>query len=324
MKKYIILFTIIAVAITSQASTYYGFKIGGVAVNSDNYTNVRGSNIKANIEGQPYSVVYDPSTKTVTLNNVKIVRTGNDNRCIYNESCDGLTVYFITNNSYLSSTTCAPIRLEASTTFTCEALVQVSVNGADGDANCLYATDGATVTFDHATFYMYLSGNSNPAISCSSTTDEKIIFHHSRVYARSAGGSALSRFSSVTSDGSALLLRTGSETAYAMSNVKSFTLSTYTTMTIGYGINPINSFTNYSYFGTATFSSSQKTFVNAGNDVLPGGARDGHLRTGLSGDGIRPGSPALGPGIQCFRRGGAASQIAPGAGVFGAVAWGCG
>ena len=270
MKKLFTLFTLIVIIFTAQASTYYGFKIGGVAVNSDNYTNVRGSNIKANIEDQPYSVVYDPSTKTVTLNNVKIVRTGNDNRCIYNESCDGLTVYFSTNNSYLSSTTCAPIRLEANTTFTCEALVQVSVYGADGDANCLYATDGATVTFDHATFYMYLSGNSNPAISCSSTTDEKIIFHHSRVYARSAGGSALSRFSSVASDGSALLLRTGSETAFAMSNVKSFTLHTYSTMTIGYGINPINSFTNYSYFGTATFSSSQKTFVNAGNDVLPG------------------------------------------------------
>jgi len=257
-------------AFLSQASTYYGFKIGGVAVNSDNYTNVRGANIKANDENQPYSVVYNPSTKTVTLKNVKIVRTGNDNRCIYNENCDGLTVMFETSDSYLSSTTCAPIRLEANTSFSCEALVRVDVYGTDGDANCLYASDGATVTFDHATFYMHLNGNSNPAISCSSTTNEKIVFHHSRVYVYCAGGSALSRFSSVTSDGSALLLRTGSETAYALYNVTSFTLPTYQTMTIGYGNNSINSFTNYSYFGTATFSSSQKTFVNAGNDLLPG------------------------------------------------------
>lgn len=269
MKKIFIILSLI-LAITAQASDYYGFKIGGVAVNSDNYTNVRGSNIKANDESQPYSVVYNPSTKTVTLKNVKIVRTGNDNRCIYNENCDGLTVMFETSDSYLSSTTCAPIRLEANTTFTCEALMRVDVYGTDGDANCLYATDGATVTFDHATFYMHHYGNSNPAISCSSTTNEKIVFHHSRVYVYSDNGSALSRFSSVTSDGSALLLRTGSETAFAMYNVKSFTLLTYSTMTIGYGINPINSFTNYSYFGTATFSSSQKTFVNAGNDVLPG------------------------------------------------------
>lgn len=269
MKKSFILFAIIAIAITAQASTYYGFKIGGVAVNSDNYTNVKGSNIKAYDTSKPYSVVYNPSTKTVTLNNVIIERTGNDNRCIYNENCDGLTVYFSTSDSYLSSTTCAPIRLEANTTFTCEALVQVSVHGTDGDANCLYATDGATVTFDHATFYMYLTGNSNPAISCSSTTNEKIVFHHSRVSARSAGGSALSRFSSVTSNSSALLLRTGSETAYAMSNVKSFTMPTYPIMTIGYN-NSISSLLNYSYTGTATFSTSKQTFVTSNNHDLPG------------------------------------------------------
>lgn len=261
---------ILFIAITAQASDYYGFKIGGVAVNSDNYTNVRGSNIKANDTSQPYSVVYDPSTKTVTLKNVKIERTGNDNRCIYNENCDGLTVMFETSDSYLSSTTCAPIRLEANTTFTCEALVQVSVYGTDGDANCLYATDGATVTFDHATFYMYLSGNSNPAISCSSTTNEKIVFHHSRVSVRSANGSALSRFSSVISDGSALLLRTNSETAYAMSNVKAFTLTAnYPGMTIGYN-NSISSLLNYTYTGTATFSTSKQTFVTSDNQTLPG------------------------------------------------------
>ena len=269
MKKSFILFAIIVIAFTAQASTYYGFKIGGVAVNSDNYSNVKGSNIKDYDTSKPYSVVYDPSTKTVTLNNVIIERTGNDNRCIYNENCDGLTVYFSTSDSYLSSTTCAPIRLEANTTFTCEALVQVSVHGTDGDANCLYATDGATVTFDHATFYMYLTGNSNPAISCSSTTNEKIVFHHSRVSARSAGGSALSRFSSVTSNSSALLLRTGSETAYAMSNVKSFTMPTYPIMTIGYN-NSISSLLNYSYTGTATFSTSKQTFVTSNNHDLPG------------------------------------------------------
>lgn len=269
MKKIFILLTFLVFAISLHASTYYGFKIGGVAVNSDNYTNVRGSNIKANDTSQPYSVVYDPSTKTVTLNNVKIERTGNDNRCIFNESCDGLKVYFSTANSYLSATTCAPIRLNASTTFTCEALVRVNVNGTDGDANALYASDGATVTFDHATFFMYVSGNSNPAITCSSTTNEKIVFHHSRIYAQSAGGSALSRFSSVKCDGSAVILNTNSETAYAMSNVTTFTLSNYTLMTIGYD-SSITNFLTYTCFGAASFSSNLKTFVNLGNDVLPG------------------------------------------------------
>ena len=270
MKKTILVaITLTLTALCATSSTYYGFKIGGVAVNSDNYTNVKGSTITANITGEPYKVSYDPTTKVVTLNNVKIERTGNDNRCIYNESCDGLTVYFSTNNSRLSSTTCAPIRIEANTTFSCEALVRVNVYGSDGDANCLYATNGATVTFDHATCFMYLTGNSNAAITSSSTTNEKIVFHHSRVYARSANGNALSRFSSVTSDGSALLLRTGSETANAVSSVKAFSIPTYTTMTVGYN-DSISNFTTYTYTGTATFSTSKQTFIGSNNQALPG------------------------------------------------------
>ena len=269
MRKELAALLVCLVAVAAKASTYYGFKIGGVAVTSDNCHNVKGSNIKANVTSEPYSVSYDPTTNTVTLKNVKIERTGNDNRCIFNESCDGLTVYFSTENSYLSSTTCAPIRLNASTTFTCEALVRVNVHGNDGDANALYAANGATVTFDHATFFMYVDGNSNPAVSCSSTTGEKLVIHHSRFYAQSANGSALSRFSSVRCDGSAVILNTNSSTACAMSEVSAFTCPSYPAMKIGYDVN-ITNFLTYTYFGEASFSSSQKTFVNLGNDVLPG------------------------------------------------------
>ncbi len=253
----------------AHAATYYGFKIGGVAVNSDNYFNVRGSNIKANDTDKPYSVSYDPETNVVTLNNVKIERTGNDNRCIFNEECEGLTVLFEGANSYLSSTTCAPIRLNASTTFTCSALIQANVYGSDGDANCLYATNGATVTFDHATFVMNLTGNSNSAISASSTTDESIVFHHSRMFIRSANGSALTRFSSVNCDGSALLFRTGSETAYAVSGVNSLHITNFSNLIVGYN-NSISSLTGFSYSGTATFSTSKLTFVDSSDQPLPG------------------------------------------------------
>ena len=264
MKK--IFFTLfLLLALTVHASTYYGFKIGGVSVNSDNYTNVKGSNIKANDTSQPYSVVYNPSTKTVTLNNVKIERTGSGNRCILNESCDGLTVMFEGNNTYFSSTTCAPIRAEANTTFTCSELIQVSVYGKDGDANCLYVTDGATVTFDHATFFMSLTGNSNPAISASSTTNETIIFHHSRISAKSENSSTLTRFAKVKSEGSVVVLRTGSETATAVSNVKDFYIMSYPNLIVGYS-NSITSFTNFTYSGTATFSTSKQTFVNSANN----------------------------------------------------------
>ncbi len=269
MKKIYIFLTLIAFAATVQASTYYGFKIGGVPVNSDNYNNIKGTSIKANNTSEPYSVVYNPSTNVLTIKNVKIDRTGNDNRCIYNEGCDGLTVMFATSDSYLSSTTCAPIRIKANTTFICEALVRVNVYGSDGDANCLYASDGATVTFDHATFVMSLTGNSNPAISSSSTTNEQIVFHHSRITARSANGSALTRFSKVRCDGSAILLRTGSETATAVSNVKEFSITNSTNQIIGYN-NSIGSITNFTYSGTATFDTSYQTFINSSGQTLPG------------------------------------------------------
>lgn len=96
------------VAFTAGASTYYGFKIGGVSVTSDNYNNVTGSNIKTG------TVKYNPTTNTVTLTGVSIERSGSDNRAIYNESNSGLTVR-LEGNNLLKAINAAPVRLERST-----------------------------------------------------------------------------------------------------------------------------------------------------------------------------------------------------------------
>ena len=98
------------VALTTSAATYYGFKIGGVEVNSDNYQNVTGSNITSG------TVKYDPSSNTVTLTNVTIERTGKDNRAILNESNSGLTVKLVGEN-YLKADDAAPVRIEKSSTL---------------------------------------------------------------------------------------------------------------------------------------------------------------------------------------------------------------
>ena len=95
---------------TVQASTYYGFKIGGVSVNSDNCNNVTGSNISGG------TVKYDLASNTVTLTNVTIERTGSDNRAIYNESNSGLIVKLVGTNM-LKATDAAPVRIEKSTTI---------------------------------------------------------------------------------------------------------------------------------------------------------------------------------------------------------------
>lgn len=110
MKKLLTTLMIVLLAgLAAQAATYYGFKIGGVAVNSDNYNNVTGSTISG-------SVSYNPSTNTVTLTNVTISRTGDYNRCIYNESNDGLIVNLVGTNN-LSARDAAAVRLDSGTSM---------------------------------------------------------------------------------------------------------------------------------------------------------------------------------------------------------------
>ena len=100
----------------TSASEYYGIKVGGVPVRSDNWGSVTGSTIQRYDPSKPCYVRYYREYKMLTLENVKIVRTGSDNRAIYNESCDGLMVKFYGKN-YLASESAAPVRLQASTTL---------------------------------------------------------------------------------------------------------------------------------------------------------------------------------------------------------------
>ena len=258
----------LAIGLTVQASTYYGFKLGGVSVTDANCRNITGQYISANYTDYSYKASYDHSTKTLTLENVKITRTGNDNRCIYNESCDGLTVLFKTHDSEFSSTTCAPIRIEANTTFVSDALTAARVYGNDGDANAMYVTNKATVTLDHATMYFYVSGNTNAAIE-GHDWQESLVFHHSRVIARSTNGSALTDFKSVKVDGSAVLLRAPNSTALAMSGVVNFTME-YPGNSAMIGVGTITNLKNFSYEGTALFNASKQTFVNGLKKTLPG------------------------------------------------------
>ncbi len=265
-----LIMAMLTIGLAVQASTYYGLKVGGVSVTDANCNNITGQYISANYTDYSYKASYDHSTKTLTLENVKITRTGNDNRCIYNESCDGLTVLFKTHDSEFSSTTCAPIRIEANTTFVSDALIAARVYGNDGDANAMYVTNGATVTFDHTTMYMYLTGNTNAAIE-GHNGSESLLFHHSRVIARSANGSALADFGNVRVESSAVLLRTGSSTAYAMSGVWNFTMEYPNALPAKIGVgSSITSLKNYTLEGNGLFNASQETFVNGAKQPYPG------------------------------------------------------
>lgn len=132
MKKVLYsLLALIAMATTVQAATKYGFKVGGVDVTSDNCNNVTGSNIKSG------TVKYVPSEKKLYMTDVKISRTGSDNRAIYNESCNNLTIVFKGTND-LAAKDAAPLRFQVDTNITCEDGGTATITGTDEDAICPY------------------------------------------------------------------------------------------------------------------------------------------------------------------------------------------
>ena len=90
--------------------TKYGFWVGGVEVTSDNYTNITSSAITSG------RVKYVPSTNTLTLTNCTIKRTGNYERSIENNSCEGLIVKFVGTNN-LSSVNASAVRFETKGTL---------------------------------------------------------------------------------------------------------------------------------------------------------------------------------------------------------------
>lgn len=75
----------------ASAATDYGVTVAGVKVTSNNYSNVTGTNIKPLDASKASYVKYAPSTKTLTLRNVKLYG-GDGNSALVNESCSGLTI----------------------------------------------------------------------------------------------------------------------------------------------------------------------------------------------------------------------------------------
>ena len=265
MKKFVLAIAFSLLVMMADAATYYGFKIGGVAVNSDNYTNVTGSNL-ASMGSGTYKVVYNPTTNTVTLKNLRIIRTGNDNRCIFNESCVGLTVVF-ESECYFSSTTCAPFRINADTKFKSTTTSRIMVVGADGDANGMYIADGADVSFDHVKISFYLSGNSNAAID-SEDANSDVKLHHSVMSCTSEGGSAIGNINKLTCEYSQLHLSATKSGKKIVNNLHSFSAEQNKGV-VGY-TGDLGNGKDSSISGTATFNSSQCTFCAPGTTPLTG------------------------------------------------------
>ena len=191
--KFLLAALLVFVAAAAQAATYYGFKIGGVSVTSDNFNNVRSSHMSAysqSVNGGDYLVTYNPDTKIVVLYNVNIERTGSGNRAILNESCEGLKVV-VKGSNHLEARDASPVRLEASTTFIGE-----EVNGykyatiKGGSEGGMTIANGATVTFRNIDLSFYNADPSyciNGVASSSTNPDDwaTLIIENSKVNAKS-------------------------------------------------------------------------------------------------------------------------------------------
>ena len=129
MKK--ILFTLMTVLLASlaaQAATSYGFYVAGTEVTSDNCNNIVNNYITSG------TVSYDPSSNTLFLNNVTINMTGSYNRCIQNNECSDLTIFF-RGTCNLKAQDAAAIRIRKSTTlFAPQATDVVNITGVNENA----------------------------------------------------------------------------------------------------------------------------------------------------------------------------------------------
>ena len=71
-RQNLLLAAILFAAVSAFGATDYGLTVGGVDVTSDNCSNITGDNIKQYKTDVEYYIKYDPSTKTLTIKNIKI------------------------------------------------------------------------------------------------------------------------------------------------------------------------------------------------------------------------------------------------------------
>ena len=263
-RLFIFILMLLGMAAGAQA---YTLKVGGVTVTSSNASNVTGNNIKAyssSVNGGKPSVVYNESTKTLTLWNVKIDRTGSDNRAILNEDVSGLTI-ILKGTNYLKAADSSPVRLNAMTTMKCQAYngsMKTYIYGGSEDA--LTVGNSQTLIIENADLYLE---------SMSSCFDA------------SGSPSLYIQNSTIT----AKCTYNKNNDCYALFDYKLLSVTNSTVTLQGYS-QAVKNLTNYSkaarmYVKTPSggkFDSSKKTFVNSSGTAAGTVVLDIDNETGLA------------------------------------------
>ena len=149
MKNIVLLSIMALAAVFAQAATKYEINVGGVEVTSDNASNVTGGAItKLSSSGK---VSYNSSTKTLTLTDISISRSGSSDRAIHNRECEGLKIV-LDGTCRFSGSAASTLYFQKSTTL--------EVNG-DATVTCTSSGDDAIYFNNSGTLSIKGSGTLN-------------------------------------------------------------------------------------------------------------------------------------------------------------------
>ena len=185
-------------ALSSQADPE--INVGGVEVTSSNASHITGGDITSGYG------VYNESTNTLTLYNISIRRSGQDNYGIHNRGCDNLTIVFSGGGTIAASDNA--LKLMRSTTIKVTSgsvdlisAARIAVNLKS--YNYYFEGDGELVIQTYKDAYEAIKGN-----GISST---KVYFRGPKVWAISPSRSALSSFSAYFQGGDLTIRSNGSD-----------------------------------------------------------------------------------------------------------------
>ncbi|MBO4730344.1 MAG: hypothetical protein J5593_02610 [Bacteroidaceae bacterium] len=257
MKK--ILFFVFVFVFVNVCAEDYGIKVGGVSVTSSNCTNITGDRINCYKSGQEYYAKYNPSTNTLTLKNVSIIRTGKNNRAIYNTGCDNLTIV-LDGPNLLMAEDAAPVRVEKHTvikTTNTKDIKDCMIIGKNEDG--IYIADGKWLTLADAA--LYVSGGSNSCGIVGQKGTESLLLRNASLWVDSRN--------SDNSDGYALwdigLLRLQDDSAIKIETDKNCPVKNLRKIERTSGTNILPNKVGDAY-KSVVYSSKQQTFLYKSSD----------------------------------------------------------
>ena len=231
------------VAMAASAATNYEINIAGVEVSSSNASYITGGDIT-----RGYGV-YNASTNTLTLYNMTIYRTGQDNYGIHNRKCDNLKIVF--SGSCSIRTADNALKLERATTL----------NAASGSITTFYSSARICANLKSYNYYITGSGtmrfeadqSAYEAIKGNGTSSTKVYFQGAEVFVSSLQRSALSSFAAYLQSGTDLTIAGNGSNASVSSVSMSF--SGNTTILEPYG----------AYYSSNSVYNSSGSQITSGN-----------------------------------------------------------